>query len=55
VNAPSNNALKLTALSAPPALDWRRRFVLAGARTAPQLSAVFAGRKTGRTATWTTT
>ena len=29
MSEPSNNALKLTALSAPPALDWRRRFVLA--------------------------
>jgi len=41
----SNNALKLTALSAPPALDWRRRFVLAVARTAPQLSAVLGKAK----------
>ncbi len=40
---PSNNRLHLTALSAPPALGWRRRFVLAGARTAPQLKRVLVG------------
>ena len=40
---PENNRLQLTALSAPPALDWRRRFVLAVARTAPQLKRVLDG------------
>jgi len=38
---PWNNQLQLTALSAPPGQPWRRRFVLANARTAPQLNWVF--------------
>ena len=39
----SNNRLHLTALSAPPGQAWRRRFVLADARTAPQVKRVFCG------------
>src|SRR5262245_56587603 len=38
---PPNHGLHLTALSAPPGQPWRRRFVLADARTAPQLIWVF--------------
>src|SRR5262245_11857372 len=37
LNAPSINQMQLAALSAPPGQAWRRRFVLAIARTAPQL------------------
>ena len=40
VGEPPNNGLHLTALSAPPGQAWRRRFVLAVARTAPQVNAV---------------
>ncbi len=40
---PHNNRLHLTALAAPPGYDRVRRFVLADARTAPQVNPVFDG------------